>query len=167
MWIGSLKLRIATEDAPNAGTDSLVTAMIVRDGHDVVDLRLDWPAEDDLERGAHRDYTYYELPRHNDKTPELPDGIGQTPMPYPDYGIEFSDKLTGHLKLRLRIRGSDMWIKDNVDLFIKEVRQVATSFDTLAWQQDGDWTYIATWSKDVAMSKDSDEGVTTWNLILS
>jgi len=167
MWIGSLKLRIATKDASDAGTDSLVTAMIVRDGHDVVDLKLDWPTEDDLERGAQRDYTYYELPRHNDKTPELPPGISQNPMPYPNFGVEFSDKLAGHLKLRLRIHGDDMWIKDNADLFIKEVRRIATSFDTEAWQQDSDWAYVATWSKDVALSKDDDEGVTTWTLILN
>lgn len=167
MWVGSLMLRIATKDADYAGTDSLVKAMVIRDGKDIVNLKLDWPAENDLERGAVRDYTYHDLPRHNDKTPQLPDGIGQNPMPYPDFGIEFSDKLEGHLKLRVRIHGSDMWIKDNVELFIKEIRQIATSFDTLAWAQDDDWSYVATWSKDIALSKDDNEGVTTLNLILS
>lgn len=167
MWIGSLMLRIATKDAVDAGTDSLVTAMVVRDGAEIINLKLDWPTENDLERGAVRDYTYYDLPRHNDQTSQLPDGIGQNPMPYPDFGIEFSDKLEGHLKLRVRINGSDMWIKDNVDLFVKEVRQIATSFDTLAWVQDDDWNYVGTWSKDIAMSKDDDEGVTILNLVLS
>jgi hypothetical protein len=167
MWIGSMKLTVATMDTTDAGTDSLVTAMIERDGNDVVNLKLDWPTENDLERGAQRDYTYYQLPRHNDQTPVLPDGIGQIPMPYPDFGIEFSNKLPGHLKLGVRIHGDDMWVKDNVDLYITEVRRVATSFDTEAWVEDNDWTYVATWSKDKALSTDSDEGVTLLNLILN
>jgi hypothetical protein len=68
---------------------------------------------------------------------------------------------------RLRINGDDMWIKDNVDLYVRFIREKATSFDTLAWIEDADWSYIATWSRDVAMSTDSSEGVTTWNLILN
>jgi hypothetical protein len=60
-----------------------------------------------------------------------------------------------------------MWIKDDVDLYVRTIRQRATSFDTLAWQEDTEWTYIASWSRDVAMSTDSGEGVTTWNLILT
>ena len=82
------------------------------------------------------------LPRRSDKTPELPPGVGQIPMPYPGYGLEFSDGLSGHLKIRLRIRGDDMWIKDNVDLYVRFIREKTTSFDT-AWEEDADWTYIA------------------------
>ena len=75
--------------------------------------------------------------------------------------------MNGHYTLRLRIGGSDMWIKDNVDVYIREVRQVATSFDTLAWQEDSNWSYIASWGQDVAMSTDGSEGKTTWNLNLT
>jgi hypothetical protein len=167
MWIGAIKLDVATADAPYAGTDSLVKATIVRDGSQLLNLKLDWPNEDDLERGAERAYTYYNLPWINDQTPELPEGIGQSPMPYPDHGIEFSNGLNGHLKLKLRIGGDDMWIKDNVDLYVRRIRQAATSFDTLAWQEDSEWTYVGTWSKDVAMSTDSSEGYAIWNLVLN
>ncbi len=45
--------------------------------------------------------------------------------------------MNGHLKIRLRIRGDDMWIKDNVDLYVRFIRRIATSFDTLAWKEDG------------------------------
>jgi hypothetical protein len=170
MWIGSIRLIAETKDAPFAGTDSLVQATILRDGNELRVLNLDYPTEDDLERGAIRNYDYIgptKLPRRNDQTPELPPGIGQIPMPYPGYGFEFSHGLNGHLKIRLRIRGDDMWIKDNVDLYVRFIRQVATSFDTLAWQEDPYWTYIASWSQDVAMSTDSSEGTTTWTLNLS
>jgi hypothetical protein len=170
MWIGAIRLVVETENAPNAGTDSLVQATVLRDGTALRVLNLDYPSEDDLERGAIRNYDYIgptKLPRRNDKTPELPPGIGQIPMPYPGYGFEFSSGMNGHLVLQLRIRGDDMWIKDNVDLYVRVIRERATSFDTLAWIEDTDWSYIASWTRDVAMSTDSGEGVTTWNLQLN
>jgi hypothetical protein len=167
MWMGAIRLDILTEDAPNAGTDNLVTATIVRDGNSLLNLLLDYPTEDDLERGAERAYDYYNLPRVNDKTPELPPNVAQNPMPYPAHGVEFSNGLHGHLVLRLHIWGDDMWIKDNVDAYIREVKQAATSFDTLGWKDDASWKYVATWSKDVALSTDPFEGVSTWNLILN
>ena len=170
MWIGSVRLIVHTKDAPDAGTDSLVQATILRDGAELRVLNLDYPTENDLERGAIRNYDYSgptKLPRRNDQTPQLPSGVGQNPMPYPGYGFEFSHGLNGHLRIRLGIRGDDMWIKDNVDLYVRFIRQRATSFDTLAWQEDPDWTYIASWSQDVALSTDSREGVTTWNLNLA
>lgn len=170
MWIGSVRLTVQTKNAPNAGTDSLVQAKLLRDGQELRVLNLDYPTEDDLEAGAIRNYDYMgptKLPRRNDKTPELPPGVGQIPMPYPGYGLEFSNGLSNHLKLQLRIRGDDMWIKDNVDLYVRFIRQRATSFDTLAWIEDPDWTYIASWGRDVAMSTDAREGVTTWTLNLT
>ncbi|MCC3574317.1 MAG: hypothetical protein JGK30_20805 [Microcoleus sp. PH2017_40_RAT_O_B] len=170
MWIGSIRLIVETKDAPFAGTDSLVQAIILRDGTELRVLNLDYPTENDLERGAIRNYDYIgptKLPRRNDKTPELPPGIGQIPMPYPGYSFEFSNGLNGHLKIQLKIRGDDMWIKDNVDLYVRFIRERATSFDTLAWLEDSDWTYIASWTQDVSMSTDSSEGVTTWNLNLN
>ena len=170
MWIGAIRLVVETKDSVDAGTDSLVQATILRDGVELRVLNLDFPTEDDLERGAIRNYDYVgptKLPRRNDKTPELPPGIGQSPMPYPGYGFEFSSGLNSHLILRLRIRGDDMWIKDNVDLYVRTIRQKATSFDTLAWAEDPDWTYIASWTQDVSMSTDSSEGSTTWNLRLT
>jgi hypothetical protein len=170
MWIGAIRLVVKTKDTTDAGTDSLVQATVLRDGNELAVLNLDYPAEDDLERNKIRNYDYIgptKLPRRNDKTPSLPDGIGQNPMPYPDYGFEYSNGLNGHLKLRLRIKGDDMWIKDNVDLYVIFIRQKATSFDTLAWVADSTWSYVGSWSQDVAMSTDSGEGVTTWSLNLN
>jgi hypothetical protein len=133
-------------------------------------LNLDYPTENDLERGAIRAYDYSgptKLPRRNDQTHELPSGIGQIPMPYPGYGFEFSNGMNGHLKIRLRINGDDMWIKDNVDLYVRRIRLRATSFDTVEWQEDPGWSYVASWGQDVALSTDSGEGVTTWTLNLA
>ncbi len=170
MWIGAIRLRVKTKDAQNAGTDSLVQAAVLRDGNQLRLLNLDYPTEDDLERGAVRNYDYIgptKLPRNNDQTPELPPGIGQNPMPYPDYGLEYSNGMNGHLKIRLKINGDDMWIKDSVELFVRRIRLQATSFDTLAWQEDANWSHVGTWGQDVAMSTDSGEGTTTWTLNLT
>jgi hypothetical protein len=170
MWIGAIRLVVETQNSPGAGTDSLVQAAVLRDGAELRVLNLDYPTEDDLEPGAIRNYDYsgpMKLPRRNDKTPTLPSGVGRIPMPYPGYGFEFSNGLNGHLMLRLRIRGDDMWIKDDVGLYVRFIRERATSFDTIAWMEDSDWTYIASWTKDVAMSTDPREGVTTWNLALT
>lgn len=170
MWIGSIRLIAATADTPHAGTDSLVQTTVLRDGVSLRLLNLDYPTEDDLERGAIRAYDYIgptKLPRRNDQTPELPPGIGQIPMPYPGYGFEFSNGLSGHLKIQLRIRNDDMWVKDSVDLYVRYIRERATSFDTLDWIEDPAWSYIASWPRDVAMSTDPGERVSAWTLALS
>ncbi|WP_315832445.1 hypothetical protein [Bradyrhizobium prioriisuperbiae] len=170
MWIGAIRFVVQTKDTSNAGTDSLVTAHILRDGGQLPGFKLDYPTEDDLERGAIRAYDYIgatKLPRRNDQTPSLPPGIGQSPMPYPGWGYEFSNGMNGHLKIQLRIHGDDMWVKDNVDFYVRRIRNVATSFDTLAWQMDSDWSYVASWTQDVAMSTDGSEGKTVWNLNLN
>jgi hypothetical protein len=164
MWIGAIRLRVRTKDAVDAGTDSLVKAHILRNFVPIKTLRLDYTSEDDLERGAVRNYDYWGLPWDNDQTPQLPPGIGQNPMPYPFFGLEFSHGLPGHLVVMLQIFGSDMWIKDEVELYVRVIRLVSTSFDTIAWQENSSWTHIATWGQDVKMSTDSDEGASTWNL---
>jgi hypothetical protein len=158
---------VKTKDATGAGTDNLVTATLKRDGNDIHMFRLDYVAENDFERGAIRNYDFIgstKLPRKNDQTPELPPGVSETPMPYPSYGFEFSNGLQGHMTLRLQIHGDDMWIKDEVELFIREIRLKPTSFDTLAWKEDLKWASVAKWPKDVNMSSDSDEGVAYWDL---
>src|SRR5258708_39519514 len=144
MWIGSVRLVVETKDALDAGTDSLVQASVLRDGSALRVLNLDYPTENDLERGAIRNYDYSgptKLPRRNDQTPQLPSGVGQNPMPYPRYGFEISHGLHGHLRIRLGIRGDDMWIKDNVDLYLTFIPQPPTTFNTLPCPQHTHHTY--------------------------
>ena len=167
MWIGSIKLAVWTGDAPDAGTDNLVLARLLRDGTEVLALKLDYPTEDDLEPGAFRNYWYLQLPRRNHLTPELPPGIGQIPPPYPSYGVEYSNGIHGHLALRLTIGGDDLWIKDRVDLQIKQVRPKATSFDMYAWKEDTRWSTVASWGQDVPISTDTTEGHPAWTLAVA
>lgn len=71
MWIGPIRLIVKTKEAPQAGTDSLVQATILRDGTGLGVLNLDYPTEEDLERVAIRDDDDME------------------PKPYPAYGSGF------------------------------------------------------------------------------
>jgi hypothetical protein len=168
MWIGSLRLRVRTLDRKHAGTDNLITATLRRDDEEIETLALDYPTENDLERGAVRNYDYFgpsKLPRNNDETPEFPGNVGQNPPPFPSYGIEFSHGIQHHFAMRLEIHGDDMWIGDKVELFVREIRLKSTSFDTFEWQEDTNWTPIAVWDKNIRMSTDSDEGLTLWDLV--
>jgi hypothetical protein len=167
MWIGSIKLTVSTSNREDAGTDDWVQAVVLRDGAEIVRLSLDYLDEDDLERGSTREYFYPgpSIPRRNDKTRELGPDVGQSPMPYPEFGLEFSSGLKGHLQIRLEINNTDMWIKDEVELHVKNISQRATSFDTVDWKEDSDWTFVAVWDKEKAMSLDSSEGVSRLRLV--
>ena len=69
MWIGAVRLTVQSEDAPYAGTDSLLQASVRRDGTELRLLNLDYPTEDDHERGAIRNFDYSgptRLPRRLD-----------------------------------------------------------------------------------------------------
>ena len=169
MWIGAMRLVVGTADLPDGGTESVVQAAVLRDDTELVVLNLDYPKENDLERGAIRKYDYSgptKLPRRHDGTAEMPSGVAVYPMPYPGYGFEFSDGLVGHLRIELRINGDDLWIKDKVDLYVKFIREQQKTYGSM-WREDPDWTYIGTWARDVALSRDPVEGVAKWTLVLT
>lgn len=164
MFISRIGFQVTTKDAPNAGTDSLLTMEVLRNGNHLWTGRLDFPDLNDNERGDSRFYGYTFRSLFLDRTPHLPDGIGRIPMPYPDRGMEFSDGLNGHLRCRLHNNGDDMWIKDQVNVHVRIIRQRATSFDTLDWIEDNDWTFVGSFTQDVALSTDSREGVERWTM---
>lgn len=167
MWIGAIGFQVKTKNAKFAGTDSLVTVEILRDNKHLFTGKLDFAFIDDLEPGDNRFYGYTFKELFFDKTPPLPDGVGQSPAPYPSTGMEFSSGLKNHLKCRLRIHNDDMWTKDQVDIFVKQIQKVADGFDLWQWKIDANWTHLGAWTKDVNLSTDSSEGVTTLTLNFS
>lgn len=167
MWIGSIRIGVLTGSGRDDGTDGLVQAAVLRDGAEIWRGNLDYLSENDLERETYRDYWYPRLhPQSFHKTEPLPDGLGQSPMPYPDYGLEFSDGLQGHFRLKLIIRNRDTWVKDEVDLAIREIQRQADGFDMYNWGEDPTWTDLGIWTQDVAMSQDPAQGKATWSLKL-
>ncbi len=164
MWVGRIGFIVWTKDAMVAGTDHLVIVEIIRDGRVLWAGKFDYATEDDLEPGAQRFYGYVVPGLYLDETPPLPEGIGRIPAPYPALGMEYSNGLNGHMQCRLRIHGDDLWTKDQVDIWTKDIRQLATSFDTLEWIEDQNWARLGSWTQDVNLSTDRAEGATTWTL---
>ncbi len=165
MWISKIGFEVWTEDAVYAGTDHLVTIEVMRDNRVLWAGKFDYSTEDDLEAGAQRWYGYVVPGLYLDETPPLPEGIGRIPAPYPSQGMEYSNGLHDHMRCRLHIHGDDMWTKDRVDIWVKEIKQVATSFDTLDWVEQ-DWTHLGAWTQDTNLSWDGGEGFTTWTLLV-
>jgi hypothetical protein len=153
-------LTVKTKDAPYAGTGDLVQAIFKRDGERLGTFDLAKPGVDDHERGDERNYDFEgasNLPRRTDETLELQPGVQSDPMPYPPYGFEFSNDLEGHLVIRLQTDGDNMWIKDNVDFYIKQFRVVETASGAEDWRVDISWHYIKSWDRDVSISLDDDD----------
>jgi hypothetical protein len=165
MWIGSLRLRVRTKARPEAGTDNLVTVGLLRDGNEVAKLRLDHRYQDDLEPGVSQNFTFTgpsSLPRSHDRPP-MNEGTSRKPV-YPPYGIEFSQGCKGHLALQATIHGDDLWIKDSVELFVREIRPSIHADGTVTWVESSEWTPVARWGKDAPISGDKREGTRTWTM---
>lgn len=156
MWIGSIRLDVRTEDEPGAGTDDTVVATLLRDGEEIVDLKLTRPDIDDLEEGSLRRYVYPHL-----KFDAAPDDTFPVPVS-PTYGVQFPDGLKGHLALRLFNSSGDMWVKDEVILFVRRLRSDNDSGGP--WVEDDEWTFVESFSRDVALSAHPVEGTPTWLL---
>jgi hypothetical protein len=149
MWIGALCLRVTTKAQPHSGTDYVVTAEMLRDGEVVQRFKLDYGAMDDMEPGATMDYCFAGaegLPRKHDRTPRFKRGHREVEAP--GHGIEFSKGLNGHLAFRFKVQGPDVWLKDVIQLFIRELHPVRSE-SGVQWVEDKAWNHVATWGRDV------------------
>jgi len=166
MWIGAIKLEILTAWDKWSGTDSLVEFSIVRDGHSLAVFPLDYPPLIGLKRGEMGTYVWSgkkAVPRHNDETPSLPPGELQVPMPYPDYGFEFSHDLPLHLSFKFTIRGDNEWDFGNARIYVKFIRLHNGPFGFKIWKRDSLWTnelFGSGWL--IPMSTDPSEGQKTF-----
>lgn len=153
MWIGSIRLDVRTEHEPGAGTDDMVVATLLRDGEEIAELKLDRPGKPDLDRGTARPYVYAHLDLNgvHDAYP--------TPV-QPKYGVEFPDGLKGHLALRLSHSSGDLWVMDELILFVKELDKESGG----PWFEHDKWTFVKSFSRDVALSAHPLEGSLTWLL---
>lgn len=183
-WISEIGFLVWTKHSVNAGTEDRLTVDIYRDGEYLFSVRL----SEGLERG---DAHYYNFPIRNryfdESEPPQPPGVLRhlrypalypPPRPasspsgdlgdyvfrrprYPASGIEFSNGVAGNLGCRFRIHGDDKWIKDQVDVYVKEIRPGATGID---WVEDDYARHLGSWREDVPLSTYSDEGFRSWTL---
>ena len=160
MWIGAIKLRVYTGYQVQAGTTSLVEVSFRRDGEGLIVFPLEFPPAVGIDRASHPTYAWSDndLPRRNDKTPSLPSGEVQIPMPYPDHGFEFSDGVKNHFDLRLRIRGQDEWVVEEAELWVKHVVLV-NWLGLKIWQTSSQWSKVGEWNSQTwLLSTDPPEG---------
>jgi hypothetical protein len=154
MWIGAVRLVVKTKDRRFAGTDSEVQMGVLRNGWELAYGPLDKASVDDHERGDERAYDFIFNDWFNDRTQPIDFDPSPNPPPYPDRGIEYSNGLGGHFGIRLRIMGADMWIKDELHIYTKQIRLKSTSQSEPSWRIDADWHYEGSSLTDVRMSTD-------------
>ena len=170
MWVGAIKLLVDTDYAMSAGTKDLVDVSFRRDGKSLFDYPLDFPPLTGIERLSTNIYVWSgkdALPRRNDKTPELPSGEVQIPMPYPSYGIEFSDGLNGHLGLRINIRGDDKLMVGLVELSVKHIKLENGPLGFQLWRRGSHWSQLGSWLGTWILSTDPHEGQKSFDLDVS
>jgi hypothetical protein len=152
LWVGSIRLRVSTRNQAGAGTDRLVTCTIVRDDEAIVALKLDHPNIDDMEPGKTNYYDFI----GPEKIALRPDTLKRQRRDRieskPTYGIEFAKGVKGHLSLQFKVHGEDVWVKDAVDLFIREIKPLEDSKGQIHWVEDKVWTHVASWGRDIPLS---------------
>jgi hypothetical protein len=166
MWVGSIRVRVRTKAAATASTDSPVIAAIVRDNVAIYafflnpELRTFGQPTLELMSGTDRNFVQFSLPKSNDASP------ADASLDQPPYGLEFTNGLSGHCTLKLRIFGNDLWITDEVELFIRELHpvQLSKTINTFTWVEEANWKAVAQWSKDIRISTDTSEGFAIVNL---
>jgi len=169
MWIGAIRFSIGIGDLPSSGTHSLVQVRVLRDADVLTTFPLDAPPEIGLQRGYYMTFDLVGpdwLSRHNDETPNYPPGYAAIPMPYPHYGFEFSNGLSGHLRLQLWIKGDDKFQWSFVDLAVKVIHQVDAGFGIKIWKRRPYWDSVQLWRPEelVTMSSDPGEGYPAYEL---
>jgi hypothetical protein len=164
MWVGSIRVRVQTKAASTASTDSPVIAAMMRDNLALYAFFLNPEfrtfAQPDLEitQGTDRNFFQFSLPKSKD-TSASDESVNAVPD-QPPYGLEFAKGLAEHCTLKLRIFGNDLWITDEVELFIRALHLVRLpeTPDAFTWVEETNWKSVGLWSKDIRISTDTSEG---------
>jgi hypothetical protein len=163
-WIGEIGWDIRTSSAQFAGTDTRVSVEILRDNALVIALLVEPGSTTRLDRGDGAFY-WWRFQGANFAPRDSDIGVSHGGAGFP-HGVEFPQGVVGHLKCRFRAWGDDMWIKDNIDGYVRYAteRGVPGTIDSTVWVDDINWSLIWHFPQDVALSTDASEGFTTWTL---
>ena len=165
MWISEIGWDIKTSITPGAGTDSQLTVDILRDDQSVIQLNVEPGETSRLDRDESQFYFW----RFVGATPEPSNSnIGEVESGQENpHGVEFENDIFGHLKCRLRIYGDDMWIKQQIDGYVRyaKLQGVPGTIDSANWVDDPDWTPVGNFAQEAHMSTDGGEGYTNWTLL--
>ena len=101
---------IHTSSEESAGTDSRLTCELLRDDQRVFTIILEPGNTTRLDRGL-GDVLYYTFTSPFLVAPTIP-SLSQGVV-----GVEFPEGFAGHLRMRLRNEGDDLWIKDTINVY--------------------------------------------------
>jgi hypothetical protein len=164
-WVSEIGWDIKTGNAVSfAGTDTRVSVEILRDNALIIALLVEPGGTQRLDLGESAFYWWrFQGANFAPRDDDLAESIGGAGFPH---GVEFPQGVVGHLKCRLRAWGDDLWIKDNVDGYVRYAREksVPNTIDSTVWVDDLNWTLIWHFPQDAALSTDPSEGFTTWTL---
>lgn len=164
-WLSEIGWDIKTSIAQFSGTNTPISVEIMRDNTLVIALLIEPGNTPRLDRGTS---AFYWWRFQGANFAPNPSGIGHSigGQGFP-HGVEFPQDIKGHLKCRLRAWGDDMWIKDNIDGYVRYARLVGVpgTIDSTIWVDDLNWTSVGRFTQDVAVSTDPSEGHRTWTLI--
>ncbi len=138
-----------------SGTDDTVKLEIYRDSTLIKRLNLEPGNTPRLNKGESA--TYYWVFRD-------PDGLGVsvsgTTVPFTE---AFPNGVSGHLRVKLIAKGDDAWEKIAINSTVTtgQLRFIPGTIDSSVWLEDEQSFFFG---RDVVLSTDSDEGVTSLTL---
>jgi hypothetical protein len=164
-WISEIGWDIKTLNVDPAGTDTPVVVDILRDDIPLITLAIEPGNTSRLDRGDSRFY-WWRFQGTNFVPSDDGTGTSSAGEELP-HGVEFPQDIGGHLKCRLRALGEDMWIKDNVDAYVRYARlvHVPGTIDSSVWVDDLNWTFVGSFTQDAPISTDTGEGYPSWTLV--
>jgi hypothetical protein len=151
---------IKTSGEQFGGTDNRITCEILRDDVKIFTVILEPGNTTRLDRGLVDALTYqFTRPFLAFPTNEsLSQGV---------IGIEFPSGFAGHLKMRLRNTGDDLWIKENINVYgrIGELYRDDEGGALLVFKDGNQWADLGSFTKRKVLSTDPNEGTTTLTLL--
>jgi hypothetical protein len=156
VWVSRFGWSVLTGPQPPDGTDSRVAVTILRRDTPVITLNVEPGFTPRLSQGASEFFSWTWRGTNIDDG----DVVGwPAGLPFPD-AIEFRPNLPGRLKFRFEIFGNDLWVKDNIDCYVRftHPEHVPGTIDQQRWVEDSAWTSVGTFPRDVNMSTDTVPG---------
>lgn len=162
-YVSEIAWDIETAEEAWAGTDSPLSVEIIRDGDVIIALNVEPGGTNRLDRGD-SEFHWWEFQGAHFAPGDYTTWVSGLPAPE---AVEFPDGIDGSLRCRFRIHGDDMWIKDNIEAYVRYTtpKGIEGTIDSMKWVDDINWTHVGTFSVDGRISTDSSEGFTTWTLV--
>jgi hypothetical protein len=151
---------IHTSNEPFAGTDNKISCELLRDDVNVFTIVLEPGGTKRLDRGL-GDALLYKFGRPFLAAPvnsNLVQGV---------VGGEFPNGFGGHLKMRLRNAGDDLWIKNTINVYgrVGELFRDNEGGALLVFNDGNQWVDLGRFDKRHVLSTDPSEGTATLTLL--